>query len=93
MTHAIKQDSHTGNSTAKIQRPEQMKVHPADAGLVIENFAQSVSFGRKTNSASGSMNFLINQGQATRSTFTCSRVIQRIATKSIPPRHATQVRL
>src|SRR5206468_11952583 len=38
-------------------------------------FAQSVSCGRKTNSASGSTNFLINHGHATRSTLTFSRVI------------------
>src|SRR5215470_15678391 len=33
------------------------------------------SVGTKRNSASWSINFLISQGQATRSTLTCSRVI------------------
>src|SRR5438552_19144084 len=40
--------------------------------------AQSVSWGRKTNSASGSTNFRINHGQATRSTLIFSRVIHFI---------------
>src|SRR5262249_8106509 len=37
------------------------------------------SFGTKKNSASGSTNFLMSQGHATRSTLTCSRVIHFIA--------------
>src|ERR1700730_13172670 len=37
--------------------------------------AITLSGGTKTNSASLSTNFLISHGQATRSTFTCSRVI------------------
>src|SRR6185437_882362 len=37
--------------------------------------ASTLSSGTKWNSASLSMNFLISQGQATRSTFTRSRVI------------------
>src|SRR5207249_10595921 len=41
--------------------------------------ARSSAAGTKRNSASRSMNRLINQGQATRSTLTCSRVIQRMA--------------
>src|SRR5216684_1771813 len=40
--------------------------------------AQSVVWGRKTNSASGSTNFLMSQGQATLSTLTFSRVIHFI---------------
>src|SRR5437868_10819955 len=38
-------------------------------------FSHSVSGGRNTNSASGSTKFLINHGQATRSTLIFSRVI------------------
>src|SRR5215216_1306825 len=41
--------------------------------------AQSVSVGRKTNSASGSMNLRTSQGHATRSTFTFSLVIHFIS--------------
>src|SRR5215472_911299 len=37
--------------------------------------AITLSAGAKTNSASLSTNFLMSQGQATRSTLTCSRVI------------------
>src|SRR6266700_699122 len=39
----------------------------------------TLSAGAKTNSASLSTNFLMSQGQATRSTLTCSRVIHFIA--------------
>jgi hypothetical protein len=41
----------------------------------VADCGQSVATGKKTNSASWSMKVLMSQGQATRSTFTCSRVI------------------
>src|SRR5437588_10025302 len=41
--------------------------------------AITLSTGAKMNSASLSTNFLISQGQATRSTLTCSRVIHFMA--------------
>src|SRR5215510_1927084 len=45
--------------------------------MASRRFASSITFseGTKMNSASLSTNFLMSHGQATRSTFTCSRVI------------------
>src|SRR5215467_11569924 len=46
--------------------------------------AITLSAGTKINSALGSTNFLMSHGQATRSTLTRSRVIQRIDSSLFP---------
>src|SRR6266700_3572439 len=56
-------------------------------GIACSRLAISItlSAGTKRNSAFGSTNFLINQGQATLSTFTFSRVIHFIIQDAVNP--------
>jgi hypothetical protein len=57
----------------------------------VENHAVSVSCGRKTNSTSASMNFLISHAQAIRSTFAFSRVTHLMTAAALEDRLMIQL--